>query len=78
MFFCVPRRSVQRQHRPNVFCGIRIVAVMIGSRISSTLDKSGSFDGFDFEERTVAQQHLVMTVGAVVIKSIPYSRSSRS
>ena len=47
MFFWTPRFSVQSVITgPTYSCGIRIVVVMIGSRISSTRDRSGSFDGF--------------------------------
>ena len=61
MFFCTPRFSVHSVITgPTYSCGIRIVAVMIGSRISSTRDRSGSFDGFSISStRAVAQQHLV-------------------
>ncbi len=47
MFFCTPRRSVQSVSTgPTYSCGISIVATMMGSRISSTRDRSGSLDGF--------------------------------
>ena len=61
MFFCTPRFSVHSVITgPTYSCGTRIVAVMIGSRISSTRDRSGSFDGFSISmHRAVAQQHLV-------------------
>ena len=61
MFFCTPRFSVHSVITgPTYSCGIRIVAVMIGSRISSTRDRSGSFDGFSISStRAVAHQHLV-------------------
>ena len=61
MFFCTPRRSVQSVITgPTYSCGIRIVVVMIGSRISSTRDRSGSFDGFSISlHGAVAEQDLV-------------------
>ena len=61
MFFCMPRFSVHSvMTGPTYSCGIRMVAVMIGSRISSTRDRSGSFDGFSISQhRAVAQQDLV-------------------
>ena len=61
MFFCTPRFSVHSVSTgPTYSCGIRIVAVMIGSRISSTRERSGSFDGFSISmHRAVAQQQLV-------------------
>ena len=61
MFFCTPRCSVHSVITgPTYSCGIRIVVVMIGSRISSTRDRSGSFDGFSISiTRAVAQQDLV-------------------
>jgi len=47
MFFCTPRLSVHSvMIGPTYSCGVKIVAVMIGSRISSTPERSGSFDGF--------------------------------
>jgi len=46
MFFCVPRRSVHSVITgPTYSCGIRIVAVMTGSRISSTRDRSAAWTG---------------------------------
>jgi hypothetical protein len=46
MFTCVPRFcSHSVITGPTYSCGMRIVARMIGSRISSTCDRSGSFDG---------------------------------
>jgi hypothetical protein len=49
MFFCTPRFSVQSVSTgPTYSCGIRIVVVMIGSRISSTFDRSGASTGSRF------------------------------
>jgi hypothetical protein len=61
MFFCTPRFSVHSVITgPTYSCGTRIVAVMTGSRISSTRERSGSFDGLSISShRAVAHQHLV-------------------
>ncbi len=56
-----------------------MVVVMIGSRISSILAGSGIFAGFSMLS-TVPSRIVTSytTVGAVVIRSMSYSRSSRS
>ena len=61
MFFCVPRFSVHSVITgPTYSCGIRIVAVMIGSRISSIARQVGQLGRIlDLQYRAVAHQHLV-------------------
>ncbi len=46
MFTCTPRFCSQSVITgPTYSCGMRIVARMMGSRISSIFEGSGSFDG---------------------------------
>ncbi len=56
-----------------------IVARMMGSRISSIVDGSGSFEGFSISVTAPSRVFTwYTTVGAVVMRSMSYSRSSRS
>jgi hypothetical protein len=80
MFTCVPRFCVQSvMTGPTYSCGMMMVARITGSRISSILDGSGSFDGFSMSITVPSRiATWYTTVGAVVMSSMPYSRSSRS
>ena len=64
---------------PTNSSGTKIVAVMMGSRISSIFDSSGSLNGFS---TLISVPSFITTsyttVGAVVMRSMSYSRSSRS
>src|SRR5262249_10715112 len=62
-----------------ISCGTKMVVSMIGSRISSIFDGSGSFAGFSIGVTDPSRSMTsYTTVGAVVTSDISYSRSSRS